>query len=681
MTQTDAEHVRGPRAFIEQTLRALASWSLTLGVVVGGLGFVVDAALVAMREPKAAGWLPVGLASGVLGALLGLIAAPPVAAFEAAQRRLARRRIPRPLLLIPTLVLAAVIASRTLNEDADAALPPRNAVAFAFIVLAFAAAMGALHLLWTHARGLRARFAAGMVAVAALAGDLAIQRMMYRDCHDLAALVTVAAVLVALRPAHRALARVSAARLCAGLGALLVVGMGAAGSIESRWPGWRGAATRSGHYMPRVARAFRLLVDFDGDGFSPVAWGGDCDDSDPTRNPNEHESLPGRDANCNGIALPAHPTDADRGLLPEHGDVALPPGAIDRVVLVTIDCWRTDALRPEVMPNVARLAERGLVLTRAYAAGSSTMTTLPLLHRGFDRGAPTARSLHEFGIDSTAIVAFHLDAPDREPAAAGFTSVEHGTVPKRLGAAEVTDRAILALRATAGRRHYLWLHYSDAHTPYPEVPNDVPAPRVDYAVPAYLRLLTYVDREIGRLVAELDATSAIARTALVLTADHGEALGAHGIGAHVVSTFESIVHVPAVVVAPGVTPGRYDGLASHRDLPATILGAFGLPAARDAEVFGRSWLRLRAEPRPELHRFVIVRSFRTFTLRHGPSVPTAGIVEGSLKLSKTFEDGALTMFDLAADPDEQMDLAQGRRTDADRLEHDLELYRDLDEYP
>jgi arylsulfatase A-like enzyme len=681
MAEKDAEQARGPRAFVEQLVRALASWSLALGVVVGGLGFVVDAAIVATREPKAAGWLPVGLGSSVLGALLGLIAAPPIAAFEAAQRRLARRGIPRPLLLVPTLVLAGWVASRTLNEDVDAALPARNPGAYALIVVGFAAAMGVLQLLWTRAFGARARLAAVMVAVAALAGDLLIQRMMYRDCHDLAALVTVAGVLVAVRPAHRALARASASRLCAGLGLLLAALLGVAGSIESHWPGWRATATRSGHYMPRVAHAFRLLVDFDGDGFSPIAWGGDCDDSDPSRNPNEHESVPGRDANCNGIALPAHPTDADRGLLPERGQIGLRPGAIDRVVLVTIDCWRTDALRPEVMPNVARLAERGLVLTRAYAAGSSTMTTLPLLHRGFDRGATTAQRLHEFGIDSTAIVAFYLAAPEREPAAAGFTEVEDGTGPKRLGAAEVTDSAIAALRATEGQRHYLWLHYSDAHTPYPDVPKDVPAPRVDYAVPAYLRRLAYVDREVGRLVAELEATGALARTALVLTADHGEALGAHGIDAHVVSTFEPIVHVPAVVVAPGITPGRYDGLVSHRDLPATILGAFGLPAAQDAEVFGRSWLRLRAEPRPELHRFVIVRSFRTFTVRHGPSVPTAGIIEGNLKLSKTFEDGVLTMFDLAADADEQRDLVESRRTDADKLEHDLELYRDLDEYP
>jgi hypothetical protein len=62
-------------------------------------------------------------------------------------------------------------------------------------------------------------------------------------------------------------------------------------------------------------------------------------------------------------------------------------------------------------------------------------------------------------------------------------------------------------------------------------------------------------------------------------------------------------------------------------------------------------------------------------------VPTAAIVEGELKLSKIFEDGVLTMFDLAADPDEEVDLTSCRRADAARLEHDLELYRDLDEYP
>ena len=61
-------------------------------------------------------------------------------------------------------------------------------------------------------------------------------------------------------------------------------------------------------------------------------------------------------------------------------------------------------------------------------------------------------------------------------------------------------------------------------------------------------------------------------------------------------------------------PALHHGLVSHRDVPATCLGAFGLLAEhRDAERFGRSWMRLRAAPRHPLHTVVVARSRRGFT--------------------------------------------------------------------
>ena len=89
-----------------------------------------------------------------------------------------------------------------------------------------------------------------------------------------------------------------------------------------------------------------MLVDLDGDGVSAVAWGTDCDDSDPIRHPAMAERLDGIDHNCNGHLRTANPTPAQRGLAPPVGDPDAAPGEVDRVVLVTIDCWRRDAFSP-----------------------------------------------------------------------------------------------------------------------------------------------------------------------------------------------------------------------------------------------------------------------------------------------------------------------------------------------
>jgi arylsulfatase A-like enzyme len=169
---------------------------------------------------------------------------------------------------------------------------------------------------------------------------------------------------------------------------------------------------------------------------------------------------------------------------------------------------------------------------------------------------------------------------------------------------------------------------------------------------------------------------------VIVTADHGESLGEHGVHFHGRTTWEPIVRVPAIFVAPTVVPGTYDGLVTHRDIPSTILGVFGASVAEgDGEVFGRSWLRLRREPRPDVHRFVVTRSDRVLTLVRGASVPQAAIIEGDLKLTKTFEDGLREMYDLRADPGEERDVEPMRAGEAGALEHQLERYRDLDVYP
>ena len=298
------------------------------------------------------------------------------------------------------------------------------------------------------------------------------------------------------------------------------------------------------------------------------------------------------------------------------------------------------------------------------------------MQRGSDAAQPVASRLGGRGITSAAVVGyFSLRATTT-----GFGTVKlPGGRPDRWSASEVTDLGLAELRAPAPPQ-YLWLHYFDAHVPYPAIPADLAVPAIAYPSLAYLARLAFIDREIGRLLDVLDLTSP-GRTAFLVTADHGEGLGEHGVEYHGVTTYESIVHVPAFLVAPGVAPGTHDGVASHRDVAATILGAFGAVAGSDAELFGRSWLRLRAEPGAALHRFVVTRSAGATTLYHGFASPTVAIVEGRYKFAKSFGNGFRVMFDVNADPGEEHNVEPEHPEEARAMERELELYRDLDAYP
>jgi len=77
----------------------------------------------------------------------------------------------------------------------------------------------------------------------------------------------------------------------------------------------------------------------------------------------------------------------------------------------------------------------------------------------------------------------------------------------------------------------------------------------------------------------LEARGALANTIVVITSDHGELFGEHGIVAHGNNLYLPVLHVPLLLVAPGRAPGavRIQTLASLRDLPSTILDLAGIP--------------------------------------------------------------------------------------------------------
>lgn len=89
--------------------------------------------------------------------------------------------------------------------------------------------------------------------------------------------------------------------------------------------------------------------------------------------------------------------------------------------------------------------------------------------------------------------------------------------------------------------------------------------------------IRYLDERVGSFVERLRSLGVYEDTLLVITADHGDNFGDHGLTGHSFSLYDSLLHVPLVVSPPGAeSPGRtVDNQVSLLDLHPTFLEVAG----------------------------------------------------------------------------------------------------------
>ena len=93
---------------------------------------------------------------------------------------------------------------------------------------------------------------------------------------------------------------------------------------------------------------------------------------------------------------------------------------------------------------------------------------------------------------------------------------------------------------------------------------------------SYYGYVSFLDHNIGRVLAALDASGQADNTLIIYSSDHGEMLGNHGMWAKM-NMYEESSAVPLIVAGPDVPAGlRCDAPASHVDFQPTILKAHEL---------------------------------------------------------------------------------------------------------
>ena len=366
-------------------------------------------------------------------------------------------------------------------------------------------------------------------------------------------------------------------------------------------------------------------------------------------------------------------------------------------------------------PNLKALARRSLVYRRAVSPASWTVPAHASMFSGlypselgFDgwgfsherEPGSLARDLEASGRTAYAISANPL-VRRSATLRAGYRALWQGDLLMRplllqlLGGVgleeeaaarggQITDLALdwVDRLAPRGRPWFLFLNYVDPHAPYrpprrereqfapgfdPETVGDLTRRYVSAERPlppeiaadvraAYDAQVAHMDRALGRLLDELsrrgyDATNLL----IIVTADHGEALGEHGLVGHLRGLPDTVLHVPLLISGPGITPGEVTTPVQTVQLRSTVRALLGLPPLRAIAPALPPWgespsLLITEHPEPRWY----FGELRSLNARYDPS-PWVGnwvaVERDGLKV--VFDDrGRGWTYRLADDPDE-----------------------------
>jgi arylsulfatase A-like enzyme len=162
----------------------------------------------------------------------------------------------------------------------------------------------------------------------------------------------------------------------------------------------------------------------------------------------------------------------------------------------------------------------------------------------------------------------------------------------------------------------------------------------------YLACVSQVDRQVGRIVEALKESGLYEDTIIVFSADHGDYQGDHGLIRKEHFLYEANVHVPLIVHSPLLDGGgrECDEPVQLLDLFATFLDLAGLEAP--PQTASRSLLGLLDGEQAGVRQAVFAECGKRKMIRRGEhKLLTDGTAEG------------LELYDLAADPREQVNLA------------------------
>ena len=393
-----------------------------------------------------------------------------------------------------------------------------------------------------------------------------------------------------------------------------------------------------------------------------------------------------------------------------HRQANAPTGP--NLVLISIDTTRADHLSgygyPRLTtPNIDRLAREGILFSNAFSQAPWTLPSMASMHTGLypsehgatdsdlkisDRLGTLAEYMRD-GYYKTIAVVSHTFVNRMYGFSQGFDVFDQDYVLEHdeLTSALITDRAIEYIREYSDQPFFIWLHYFDPHNSYVRHPKYGYASGYDGELPStldigYLRRnrdelsdadvqyvrdvydeeISFTDEHIGLLLNFLEEIGLEERTAVIVTADHGEAFMERGKIGHGGLVYQELVRVPLILKIPSHPASSGVIVSSNAEVRSIARTALEICQIDNNPFEGYSLLDLVADQPADSYALIEGNDINE-------PIERQAIVLGKLKLIRNVVTGRSELYDLVNDPAESENIyAQIRQSD-DQLIQMLEL--------
>lgn len=379
------------------------------------------------------------------------------------------------------------------------------------------------------------------------------------------------------------------------------------------------------------------------------------------------------------------------------------------VILIVLDTFRADRLAAYgntqgLTTFLDQWAAKSTVYEHAYANSAWTAPSVATLllaqypseHQIIRMTSvlpDSARTLAEVVRDNgfgTAGFSGNMQISKKTGFAQGFDTFKlllSSTIPNG-DALQLNQAALgwLAQRNKDDRPFFLYLQYMDTHSPYREHPGLTPprAPALQASDADLNKRLTdgsfaaafgnydpwhfqpaetqrlwdlydgevrYLDHRVAEFLGSLEQRGLLRHTLVIITADHGEQFGEHGMFCHGVSLYEPAIRIPLIVRFPNQSrPERFTTPVELGGLAPAILKQLGIPQPTEFRIqampFGET---PRPQAAPPVFSELLPSHPQDFRLHR------YALIEGTRKLLVS-QTGEYLYNDLATDPQENQEL-------------------------
>ncbi len=245
----------------------------------------------------------------------------------------------------------------------------------------------------------------------------------------------------------------------------------------------------------------------------------------------------------------------------------------------------------------------------------------------------------------------------------------------------VTGLTKKLIRKAKGDHFLLFIHYWDTHPPYncPKKfrPRKKSRDSMDLLESKYRGAVSYVDRNLGKLIQFMKNESLLDDTLIIITSDHGESLTEHEIFFDHHGLYDVTTHVPLILSGPKYFPSakRIDALVQHVDLVPTLCELMGIEA-EEMSWDGKSLLPVISRDKEEIRGCALIeesyaeRKVALRTKAYKYIYAPDGI--GKCKYCQKVHGGVEEFYDLMDDPEETDNRIKNQKLQAEKMRQRLE---------